>query len=95
MVIMLLLAGLGMFGSSGFKFNGSSSSRPKRDNTLLKIGIGLVLIPGITIGGALIAVGGGVFFAGNQFFLSKECLFRKLFALLELWLSKQLNRLII
>lgn len=64
MVIMLLLGGLGMFGSSGWKFS-SSSSRPKRDNTLLMLGISLVLIPGVTIGGALIAVGVGVYFAGN------------------------------
>jgi hypothetical protein len=63
---MLLLGGLGMFGSSGWNLSSSSSSsRPRRDNTLLMLGISLVLIPGVTIGGSLIAVGAGVYFAGN------------------------------
>ena len=47
-----------------FKSNSYSYSKPETNNTLLKIGIALVLVPGITIGGTLFAVGTGIYFAG-------------------------------
>lgn len=62
---MFFYYALGMFGSPGLKLNSYSSSKPKRDTTLLKIGVALVLVPGITIGGALIAVGAGIYFVGK------------------------------
>jgi hypothetical protein len=33
------------------------------------IGCAMVIVPGITVSGTLIAVGAGVYFAGNDFFL--------------------------
>ena len=60
----MLLVCMAMLVISGFKSNSYSYSKPETNNTLLKIGFALVLVPGITIGGTLIAVSAGIYFVG-------------------------------